>query len=134
MPAPFGVNQQLGAWQGLKCNRVTTVLGNQGDQGKSGKLIEYSSVQGKVREFEKWKGKSRKVREFDKISEDKVFATPHIHLCAFSLCPMPCQEVMEISLRSRRSQRKARENGDNKRIGHSVQFMYHCEFFVLIWL
>ena len=57
MPAPFGVNLQLGAWQGLKCNRVTTVLGNQGDQGKSGKLIEYSSVQGKVREFEKWKGK-----------------------------------------------------------------------------
>ena len=31
--------------------------GNQGDQGKSGKLIEYSSVPGKVREFEKWKGK-----------------------------------------------------------------------------
>ena len=74
-------------------------------------------------------GKSGNLTRYLKI---KFFATPHIHLCAFSLCPMPCQEVMEISLRSRRSQRKVRENGDNKRIGHSVQFMYHCEFFVLI--
>ena len=31
--------------------------GKSGRSGKVRELIEYSSVQGKVREFEKWKGK-----------------------------------------------------------------------------
>ena len=62
----------------------------------------------------------------------EVFATPHIHLCVFSFCPVRGQEVMEISVRSRRSQRKVRENGDQKeRIDHSVQFMYQFEFLSL---
>ena len=76
----------------------------------------------------KSQGKSGNLTRYLKI---EVFATPHIHFCVFSLCPKPCQEVMEISLRSGRSQRKVRENGDKKRIGHSVQFMCHFEFLSL---
>ena len=58
---------------------------------------------------EESQGKSGNLTRYLKI---EAFSTPHIHLCVFSLRPMPCQEVVEISLRSERSQRKVRENGD----------------------
>ena len=78
---------------------------------------------------EESRGKPGNLTRYLKI---EVFATPHIHLCAFSLCPMPCQEVMEISLRSRRSQRKVRENGDKKELATLCNLCIAASFLSLL--
>ena len=89
--------------------------GNKGNLGKVREKEKWENWSGKVREFEKERGKSWKSRGILIGYPYFKFITPQVQLDDLSFCRMLCQEVMENFLRPMRSHGKVKENESRKK-------------------